>query len=154
MWEWTTWKRPLKIQGKNKNRVILVYGPFNKGHPQPQWAHPFGKEPSLLPGFSPQKSPALSHSSCSGHGIPQGNIQRPDSPKFSWQQSAFKCYGQTEFITLALPGKAQKILSATAPRAPSLLRWLLQVRRKDWVAKNSIPRKRTVPEGAQLIMGV
>lgn len=84
---------------KNKNTIILVYGPFNKGHLQPQWAHPFGKEPPLLPaGFSPQKSPAwdvLSYSSCSGHGTLQGNTQGPHIPKFSWQPSAFKCHGQT-----------------------------------------------------------
>lgn len=95
VWKWTTWKQPPKIQGKNKNRVVLVYRPFNKGHLQQQWAYPFGKEPPLLPaGFSPQKSPAwcvLSNSSCSGHETPQGNTHGPHSPKFSWQPSAFKC---------------------------------------------------------------
>lgn len=44
-----------KSKEKNKNRVALVYRPFNKGHLQQQWAHPFGKEPPLLPaGFSPR----------------------------------------------------------------------------------------------------
>lgn len=47
-------KQPPKIKKKG---VVLVYRPFNKGHLQQQRAHPFGKEPPLLPaGFSPRNS--------------------------------------------------------------------------------------------------
>lgn len=98
--------------GEKKNRVTLVYGPFNKGHLQPKWAnllersHPSWQQVSqprnlLLGVFCPIHR-------AQGKGHPTGNTQGPHSPKFSWQPSAFKCYGQTEFVTAALPGKAQK----------------------------------------------